>query len=98
MIFLVFAVLFMVAAAAGIGFTQARKPPKPREPLTDMSPAAASLLSGYSRPAYWAPVRAVTPGGITVRQARCCQRGHQSPKQAVTHAASIKQRIETTGR
>jgi hypothetical protein len=71
---------------------------RPREPRTDMSPFTASLLSGQNVQAYTAPVRAVTPGGIPVRYRRCCDRGHQSPAQAVAHAAAVKRRIETTGR
>jgi hypothetical protein len=74
------------------------KPRLPREPMTDMSPGLASFLSGRNVPAYTAKVEAITPAGISVRQARCCDRGHQSPKQAVTHAAAVKRRIETTGR
>ena len=71
----------------------------PREPVTDMSPFMLGLLTGSgSGQAYFAPVRAVTPSGIRVRQARCCPRGHQSPAQAVTHARGIAGRIERTGR
>jgi hypothetical protein len=75
-----------------------RKRGLPPEPMTDMSPGMASLLSGRNVPAYTAKVDAVTPGGVRVRQSRCCPRGHQSPAQAVAHASAIKRRIETTGR
>lgn len=70
----------------------------PPEPFTDMSPAMASLLSGRNVPAYTAPVAAVTPGGVPVRYGRCCGRGHQSPAQAVAHAASVSARIGVHGR
>ena len=74
-----------------------RKSGLPPEP-SNLSPAVASLLSGRNVAAYTAPVRAVTPARIAVRQSRCCPRGHQSPAQAVRHAEAIKQRMETTGR
>lgn len=62
-------------------------PPKPpREPMMDL-------------PGQWtAPVRAVTPRGVTARQSRCCPFGHQTPGKAAQHAASIRARIERTGR
>ena len=69
----------------------------PREPATDMSPFMASLLSGASRPAYTSRFRAVTPRGVTVT-GKCCQRGHQSPSQAVAHAQQVAWRIAATGR
>jgi hypothetical protein len=65
---------------------------------SSMSPGTRSLLSGRNIPSYTAPVNAVTPGGVRVRQARCCAAGHQLPDQAVQHAAQIKSRIERTGR
>jgi len=69
--------------------TRARKglPPElPREPFTDM-------------PGQWrAPVRAVTPAGLAVRQSRCCLSGHQTPGKAAAHAARVAARIERTGR
>lgn len=65
---------------------------------SSMSPGTRSLLSGRNIPAYTAKVDAVTPGGVRVRQARCCAAGHQLPEQAVAHAAAIQRRIETTGR
>lgn len=96
-------ILFALAALIGIivrisGNQGRRKRGLPPEPWTDMSPAARSLLSGRNIQAYTAKVSAVTPAGITVRQARCCARGHQSPAQAFAHAEAIKRRIETTGR
>ena len=101
----VWAILVVFGLAALIGVivrfseNQARrKRGLPPEPWTDMSPAMRSLLSGRDVPAYTAPVNAVTPAGVRVRQSRCCARGHQSPAQAVAHAAQIKSRIETTGR
>ena len=74
------------AIAKGVGNSGNRKRRLPPEPMTDMSPFTASLLSGRNVPAYTAKVTAVTPAGITVRQSRCCARGHQSPAQAVAHA------------
>lgn len=88
----------MNAITKGIENSANRKRGLPSEPITDMSPGMASLLSGRSVPAYTAKVTAVTPRGITVRQSRCCPRGHQPPAQAVAHATAIKRRIETTGR
>ncbi|HUY49647.1 MAG TPA: hypothetical protein VMV92_28685 [Streptosporangiaceae bacterium] len=41
------------------------------------------------QPAYTAPVRAVTPGGIAVTQRQCCRGGRQSPAQAVAHAERV---------
>jgi acyl-CoA synthetase (NDP forming) len=76
---------------------KAGKPPL-SSPVARMSPGARSLLSGYNVPAYTAPVRAVTPSGIAVRQARCCAAAHQTPDQAVTHAAQIAARIGRHGR
>jgi hypothetical protein len=70
----------------------------PPEPKADISPFMSSLISGETSPAYTAPVNAVTPGGIRVRQARCCARGHVSPALAVKHADAVRRRIETTGR
>ena len=84
------------AAVASQHRAAAGKPP--REPAADMSPFMAELLSGRRMASYSAPVRAVTPGGIAVRYGRCCERGHQSPQQAVTHAGRIAHRIEVTGR
>jgi hypothetical protein len=101
----VWAILVVFGLAAVIGVIvrvsenwDRRKRGLPAEPWTDMSPATRSLLSGRDVPVYTAPVNAVTPGGVRVRQSRCCARGHQSPTQAVAHAAAIKRRIETTGR
>lgn len=72
--------------------------PAPREPRTDFSPQFYDLVTGTKHDSYTAPVNAVTPGGISVRRAKCCARGHLSPKQAVDHAASVRKRIEQTGR
>jgi hypothetical protein len=66
------------------------------DPVTP--PWVREAVTGQRTPAYTAPVRAVTPSGTAVRQPRCCAAGHQVPEQAVAHAASIKSRIETTGR
>ena len=74
-----------------------RKSGLPPEP-SNLSPAMAELLSGRKVASYTAPVRAVTPRGVAVRQGRCCARGHQSPSQAVAHAAAVAQRITLTGR
>ena len=95
-----------VAATAGFLREQAVKrrkrlglPPKPpREPVTDFPPALYELASGQRRARYHAPVRATTPGGISVRVPRCCPYGHQSPAQAVACAQRVKNRIERTGR
>lgn len=69
-----------------------------KEPRTDMSPLMAILVSGRSHDGYTAPAQAATPAGITVRGPRCCDRGHQSPQQAVDHAARVQRRIERIGR
>jgi hypothetical protein len=72
--------------------------PLPKEPRTDFSPVLYDLLGGTKHDSYTAPIRAVTPGGLTVTHSRCCPRGHLSPRQAIEHAAVIKERIERTGR
>lgn len=99
LIFVAFGILVVVgviSAAVKNSRQKAGKPPP--EPMTDISPAMKLLLTGQNVPSYTAAVNAVTPRGVRVRQRRCCDRGHQSPQQAVAHANSIKQRIETTGR
>lgn len=53
-----------------------------REPM-DLPP----LLAGSGK--FTAPVRAVTRGGITVRQPKCCLAGHRTPGLAVSHAREI---------
>jgi hypothetical protein len=97
--------ILAIAVIGLIGHTRqenrrrAGKPPRQlREPTTDISPGMLSLLTGQKVSAYTAPVNAVTPRGIRVRQSRCCTKAHRSPAQAVAHANAIKRRIETTGR
>lgn len=79
----------LVSIAVIVQTLRASRERPPREPRTDFP---------WPGDAYRAPVRAVTPRGITVRQARCCQWGHKSPEQAVAHAEQIRARIERTGR
>jgi hypothetical protein len=96
-----FIVIVAVAAVINSLRKKAGMPPlgsQPRGPLSNMSPFAADLLTGKRHQAYFARVSALTPGGIRVTQARCCTRGHLSPKQAVDHADAIRRRIEKTGR
>jgi hypothetical protein len=64
----------------------------------DISPGTQSFISGRNVPAYTAKVNAVTPGGVRVRQSRCCAKGHQSPELAVEHAAAVRDRIARTGK
>jgi hypothetical protein len=85
----VIAVIRGILGAAGVKAVR-------NDPVTP--PCARELAAGRRVAAYTAPVRAVTPSGTPVRQARCCQAGHQVPEQAVRHAAQIRQRIESTGR
>jgi hypothetical protein len=91
-------IAFGCLLAAIADWWRKKNPKPPREPRSDISPFTKSLLTGETSPAYTAPVNAVTPGGIRVRQARCCARGHVSPALAVKHADAIRRRIETTGR
>jgi hypothetical protein len=97
--------IMLVVLTLGSGIWQWTKkklniPDKPaaREPMTDFPPIVGDLITGSMRPAYTASVRAVTPGGIAVRQTRCCKYGHKTPAQAVAHASTIAARISRTGR
>jgi hypothetical protein len=101
--------LFIVVGIAAVGGLIARmvenndrrkrgQPTKSLGEWYDISPGTQSFLSGRNITAYTAPVNAVTPAGVRVRQARCCARGHQSPELAVGHANAIKGRIERTGK
>jgi hypothetical protein len=96
------AVWLVIGAVAGVGFlvnrTRRKAGKPPISPMSNISPGTRSLLSGRNIPAYTAKVTAITPTGVTVRQARCCAARHQLPEQAVAHANAIKRRIETTGR
>jgi hypothetical protein len=87
---LVWGAFFMVLIIGFIRAEQVRTGKRPpREPRADISPFTASLISGETSPAYTAPVQAVTPGGIRVRQARCCARGHVSPALAVNSTFAL---------
>jgi hypothetical protein len=98
-VFAFFAIIGLITWAAEN--SERRKNGQPTKRLGefyDISPGTQSLLTGRNIPSYTAPVNAVTPGGVRVRQGRCCARGHQSPETAVQHASIIKARIERTGR
>jgi hypothetical protein len=86
------AIIAAVRGILGVAGVKAAK----NDPVT--LPWARELAAGRRVAAYTAPVRAVTPSGTPVRQARCCQAGHQVPEQAVRHAAVIAARIARTGR
>lgn len=71
---------------------------RPRRPVAANGPVVRGTVRGYRHLTYSAPVDAVTPDGVRVHRARCCQRGHQYPGEAADHAVVVAGGLARFGR